>query len=102
MTDDTTVEFDLGDIYITSRAHRALAEAGLDAEAFLECHARGDWGETSDMRRKVNGWCLGQDRGSIQSVFQATPDFEIWIRTHIDHRLTFIFAGNDDLVMVWP
>jgi hypothetical protein len=95
--------FPLRKITITAGAVGALAESGEHAVAFLQRHARGDWGahghcdavelndderqrgwEATDDPGKINLWNMIHGRHTINSEYLTGRGIRIWVVTRLD------------------
>lgn len=85
-------KFDLGFIYITTAALRALEVD--DCIAAWKRHAGGDWGEISEDDRRANEIALVEDL-RILSAYTDRHGTRFWIITEADRSTTTILLPDD-------
>jgi len=79
-------KFELGKIFITKDARKALIRADID-EA-LSRYENQDWGEYRDIKR--NDSIVKSHKRRIKSVYRDLNDREFWITTEIQRVKTTI------------
>ena len=84
----------LGRIVATPRALEALAQAGQEAELFLERHVSGDWGKVDEHDRAENDYNLAHGFRILSSYRTAAGD-SLWIITEADRSSTCLLVPDD-------
>ena len=98
--------FPLGEVAVKGGAVAALAEAGEHAAAFLERHARGDWGaygrcdeivlteeeqrlgwEVTDDSGKINKFNVQTGQGNIMSEYLTSAGKRLWVLTELGGKV---------------
>ena len=87
-------KFEIGSVFVTPKASRALAEAGQSADEFLERHQAGDWGEvgSADWKENELAYCKGY---RIYSIYKLSSGDEIWIITQADRSATTVLLPEE-------
>ncbi len=84
-------KFQLGRIFSTPDALRALEDSGQTPVLFLQRHQQGDWGDICDEDKQLNDQAV-IDGSRILSAYQTSKGVKIWIITSAaddeGHRMT--------------
>jgi hypothetical protein len=86
--------FSLGQVVATPGALSLLAEHGVSADAFLQRHACGDWGEVDVEDWKANDAALAHDDGRLFSTYSVNHQ-KLWVITESDRACTTILRPQD-------
>jgi len=76
-------EFELGGIFITPGALKALEEAGQSPWEFLRRHRAGDWGELCKEDKEENELSL-REGFRLLSAYRTQKGVKIWVITEAD------------------
>jgi hypothetical protein len=87
ITEDDTPKFRLGAPVETWGAEQALQEAGESADAYLDRHAFGDWGDVDEHDAEENDFSV-ENHLRILSVYTLSTDAKIWVLTEADRSRT--------------
>lgn len=87
-------ELELGRIEATPAAAAALEKAGLQAQALLARHQRGDWGEADDHIRQHNAFGLRYG-GLVRSAYSIAEGVEVLVTTSRDRSYTKLLLGDE-------
>jgi hypothetical protein len=87
-------KFELGSVFVTPKASRALEEADQSPDEFLARHESGDWGEVGSMESKENelSLCKGY---RVFSIYKLCTGEEIWIITQPDRSATTVLLPEE-------
>src|SRR5437867_1570391 len=72
-----TVKFDLGQLLITPGALDALTRNSTDEGPYLLRHQSGDWGDLSEIDKRVNDFSL-LERFRLMSAYHLNDQTKIW------------------------
>lgn len=67
-------------VSVTPEVHDLMLQ-GMNFGSFVAMHLRGDWGDISDIEKKMNFASLENNTGHVLSIHQVTPEITIWITT---------------------
>ncbi len=87
-------KLELGAVFVTPKASRALMEAGESADEFLARHESGDWGEVGSADWKENGLSLCKGF-RVFSIYTLSTSEAIWIITQPDRSATTILLPEE-------
>jgi hypothetical protein len=104
----------LGRIAITSGAVAALADARQHVHDFLECHAKGNWGQighvdrtvvteqeiaqgelATDQTAKLNKIALHTRRGQVMSAYRTRKGADLWVLTTLVNHETVVMLPDE-------
>lgn len=80
MSGDAELRFDLGQIVATPAALQALENSGESPSAFLQRHARGDWGDVGADDQRQNDHAIA-DGSRVLSAYRTQLGVRLWIIT---------------------
>jgi hypothetical protein len=86
--------FSLSQCVATPGALEALAAAGQTPKAFLDRHARGDWGEVDAEDKQANQDAL-RDGLRLLSAYRTSAGVRIWVITEADRSVTTILLPEE-------
>jgi hypothetical protein len=86
--------FPLGQTVATPGALEALTQARQSPSAFLERHARGDWGEVCGEDAEANHNAL-LDEGRVLSAYCTALGVRLWIITEADRSVTTVLLPEE-------
>ena len=90
----TCKPFALGRVVATPAALESISESGEDGKTFLDCHARGDWGEVSADDWKINDEALiAGDR--LLSAYTLKTGKRLWIITEADRSVSTLLLADE-------
>jgi hypothetical protein len=89
------VLFDLGRLYITPNAARALRESRDNHFTFFSHHARGIWGDIPDFVTVINRAALVFGGNEIRSSYLTDRGETIWVITAADRSETWIVMSDE-------
>lgn len=91
---ESVSHFTMGRIVATPAALRALGKSKETAAAYLQRHAKGDWGEVDSEDARSNEDAL-RDGERLLSVYVLKSGEKIWIITEADRSVTTILLPSD-------
>jgi len=86
--------FPLGHVVATLGALATLQKAGKEPLAFLQRHARGDWGDLDPEDVQANELAL-RDGSRLFSAYQVTANVRLWIITESDRSYTTVLLPQE-------
>jgi hypothetical protein len=87
-------QLELGSVFVTPKASRALQEADQSPDEFLTRHESGDWGEVGSMDARENE--LSFMKGyRVFSIYKLSTGEEIWIITQPDRSATTVLLPEE-------
>jgi hypothetical protein len=87
-------KLELGAVFVTPKATRALHEASQSPDEFLARHESGDWGEVGSMDAKENE--LSFIKGyRVFSIYKLSTGEEIWVITQPDRSATTVLLPEE-------
>lgn len=89
-----TQRFPIGRVQVTERAAKAINESEETLPVLLMRHARGDWGQVTEFRKRKNE--EGIEKGDVLiSVHATSSKAPVRFLTRADRTLTIIFTRQD-------
>lgn len=86
--------FELGAIYATPGAIRALGRAGGSAWWLLRRHRSGDWGSIDAADCELNAWSIEHGE-RILSVYDLPTGARVWVITEWDRSATTLLLPSE-------
>ena len=86
--------FSLGQVVATPGALAALEEAGEGAQAILDRHAQGDWGQIDKEDSNANNQALRRHE-RLLSAYTLKNGTKIWVITEADRSATTLLLPED-------
>lgn len=86
--------FPLGQVVATPGALAVLTQAGEEANALLDRHARGDWGEVDQHDRNANNQALRR-RERLVSAYTLKDGTKLWVITEADRSVTTLLLPEE-------
>jgi len=86
--------FNLGRLYATPGALRAIREARQNPTEFLTRHEQGDWGELPEEDRQENEYAVLHDL-RILSAYRTNKGEKLWVITEADRSMTTILLPEE-------
>ena len=90
----SALKFPLGRVAATPGAMDALRRSGEGAGAYLNRHARGDWGDVPPEDATENEISVQQGL-RILSAYRLTDNTKIWIITEADRTSTCVLLPEE-------
>ena len=87
--------FPLGQIVATPGALSALGEAGIEAEALLNRHICGDWGELDQQDKEENDLSLKEGFRIFSAYLLPRSGQRIWVITEADRTATTLLLPDE-------
>ncbi len=89
------VRFELGRVYATPGALRAIEEAGQTPGDFLQRHLSNDWGEMDAHDRRLNDAAVRSGEDRIFSAYRTSVGEKLWIITEWDRSSTSLLLPEE-------
>lgn len=87
-------KLELGSVFVTPKASRALQQAGQSPDEFLARHESGACGEAGSAAWNGNGLSLCKGV-QVYSIYKLSTGEEIWIITQPDRSATTILLPEE-------
>ena len=87
-------KFDLGQVYMTPGASKALAESGEHPFSLLRRHQSGDWGDLCQEDKDANDEAVTKG-GRILSAYHTKARVKIWAITEWDRSATTLLLPDE-------
>lgn len=89
-------KFSLGQIVATPGALDALSQSAYTAQALLDQHQAGDWGDLGPDDAAMNDLALtAGEEGRILSSYLIAPEVKVWIITEWDRSATTLLLPSE-------
>ena len=89
-------KFSLGQIVATPGALEALSQSAYTAQALLDQHQAGDWGQLEPDDVAMNELALtANEEQRLLSSYQINPECKVWIITEWDRSVTTLLLPSE-------
>jgi len=83
------MKFDLGQVVVTPRVSSALEQCGLTVDVLLARHQAGDWGDVSDVEKRMNDDAVGAKFNLISNYVTSSGE-NVRVFTKADRSCTHV------------